>query len=345
MTAPRALHKPVTARAYGKINLHLGVGEVGADGYHELVTVFEALGTPETVTVALAAEDSVEVTGRYATAGIPLDSSNLALAAVIAFREHTGWAGNVAITIDKQVPVAGGMGGGSADAAAALVAVAKLAGHDDRAALEEIAATLGADVPFALHGGVALGRGRGDDLTRVLTKGTHHWVLATSTGTLSTPEVYRRVDELREQGDEQNLTGSADEKVPDDETVLDDEKVSDLEPGTDSGETRRGAARLTEPTEVLAALASGDVERLAAHVHNDMTDAAFSLLPDIAHVMDEGRRAGAHAVLLSGSGPTVGFLAQNATHALELAVLLEASRGVREVVRTTGPARGAHIVG
>lgn len=309
MSAPRQLHPSVTARAHGKINLHLGVGDPGPDGYHALVTVFEALGTPETVTVALAVEDSVEVTGRRASPSIPLDEKNLALAAVIAFRERTGWAGNVAITIDKQVPVAGGMGGGSADAAAALVAVAKLAGFEDRAVLEEIAAALGADVPFALRGGIALGRGRGDDLTPVLSQGTHHWVLATSTGMLSTSDVYRRVDELREQEEA-------------------------------GGE----AARLAEPTEVLAALASGDVEALAANVHNDMADAAVSLLPDIAHVMDEGRRAGAHAVLLSGSGPTVGFLAHNATHALELAVLLEASRGVREVVRTTGPARGAHIV-
>lgn len=309
MSAPRQLHPSVTARAHGKINLHLGVGDPSPDGYHALVTVFEALGTPETVTVALAVEDSVEVTGRRASPSIPLDEKNLALAAVIAFRERTGWAGNVAITIDKQVPVAGGMGGGSADAAAALVAVAKLAGFEDRAVLEEIAAALGADVPFALRGGIALGRGRGDDLTPVLSQGTHHWVLATSTGMLSTSDVYRRVDELREQEEA-------------------------------GGE----AARLAEPTEVLAALASGDVEALAANVHNDMADAAVSLLPDIAHVMDEGRRAGAHAVLLSGSGPTVGFLAHNATHALELAVLLEASRGVREVVRTTGPARGAHIV-
>lgn len=308
MSAPKQLHPAVTARAHGKINLHLGVGDAGPDGYHALVTVFEALGTPETVTIALADEDTVAVTGRRAGDGIPLDERNLALAAVIAFRERTGWGGRVAITIDKQVPVAGGMGGGSADAAAALVAVAKLAGFEDRAVLEEIAASLGADVPFALRGGIALGRGRGDDLTRVLSQGTHHWVLATSTGTLSTPDVYRRVDELRDRGE-------AD-----------------------------GAARLTEPTEVLAALAAGDVEALAASVHNDMTHAAVSLLPDIAHVMDEGRRAGAHAVLLSGSGPTVGFLAQNATHALELAVLLEASRGVREVVRTTGPARGAHLV-
>lgn len=316
MSAPRQLHPSVTARAHGKINLHLGVGDPGPDGYHALVTVFEALGTPETVTVALAVEDSVEVTGRRASPSIPLDEKNLALAAVIAFRERTGWAGNVTITIDKQVPVAGGMGGGSADAAAALVAVAKLAGFEDREVLEEIAATLGADVPFALRGGIALGRGRGDDLTPVLSQGTHHWVLATSTGMLSTADVYRRVDELREQ----EAAGGG--GVPD---------------------TSR-AARLVEPIDVLAALASGDVEALAANVHNDMTDAAVSLLPDIAHVMDEGRRAGAHAVLLSGSGPTVGFLAQNATHALELAVLLEASRGVREVVRATGPARGAHIV-
>jgi 4-diphosphocytidyl-2-C-methyl-D-erythritol kinase len=298
----------VTARAHGKINLHLGVGDAGADGYHELVTVFEALGTPETVTLTPAETDSVEVVGKYAAAGIPVDERNLALAAVVAFRERTGWNGRVAITIDKNVPVAGGMGGGSADAAAALVAVAKLADFEDRAVLTEIAAGLGADVPFALLGGIALGRGRGDHLSRVLARGTHHWVLATSTGQLSTASVYQRVDELRQEGDDAD------------------------------------AARLAEPQGVLTALAAGDVEKLAAHVHNDMTEAAVSLMPDIARVMDEGRRAGAHAVLLSGSGPTVGFLAQNAKHALELAVLLEASRGVREVVRTTGPAPGAHIV-
>ena len=308
MTGLRALPTPVTARAHGKINLHLGVGDAGADGYHELVTVFEALGTPETVTLTPADEDSVEVVGKYAAAGIPVDERNLALAAVIAFRARTGWDGRVAITIDKNVPVAGGMGGGSADAAAALVAVAALAYFEDRAVLAEIAAGLGADVPFALLGGIALGRGRGDHLSRVLSRGTHHWVLATSTGELSTASVYARVDELRQAGD-----------------------------GAD-------AARLAEPQGVLTALAAGDVEKLAAHVHNDMTEAAVSLMPDIARVMEEGRRAGAHAVLLSGSGPTVGFLAQNAKHALELAVLLEASRGVREVVRTTGPAPGAHIV-
>ncbi|WP_019157949.1 4-(cytidine 5'-diphospho)-2-C-methyl-D-erythritol kinase [Brevibacterium senegalense] len=308
MTGLRALPTPVTARAHGKINLHLGVDDAGADGYHELVTVFEALGTPETVTLTPAETDSVEVVGKYAAAGIPLDERNLALAAVVAFRERTGWNGRVAITIDKNVPVAGGMGGGSADAAAALVAVAALADFEDRAVLAEIAAGLGADVPFALLGGIALGRGRGDHLSRVLSRGTHHWVLATSTGELSTASVYARVDELRQAGH-----------------------------GAD-------AARLAEPQGVLTALAAGDVEKLAAHVHNDMTEAAVSLMPDIARVMEEGRRAGAHAVLLSGSGPTVGFLAQNAKHALELAVLLEASRGVREVVRTTGPAPGAHIV-
>lgn len=310
MTGLRALREPVTARAYGKINLHLGVGDPGPDGYHELVTVFEALSTPETVTLDLAAEDSVEVTGRAATADIPLDRTNLALAAVDAFREHTGWGGSVAISIDKQVPVAGGMGGGSADAAAALVAVAHLTGFTDRGALTRIAATLGADVPFALLGGVALGRGRGDDLSSVLSRGTHHWVLAASTGSLSTAEVYRRVDELR----------AAEEPA----------SVRD--------------ARLEEPRGVLEALAAGDTEKLAAHVHNDMEAAAISLLPDIARVMEEGKRAGAHAVLLSGSGPTVGFLAQNAKHALELAVLLEASRDVRAVLRTTGPAPGAHVI-
>ncbi|WP_245579719.1 4-(cytidine 5'-diphospho)-2-C-methyl-D-erythritol kinase [Brevibacterium album] len=323
--------RSATARAHGKINLHLGVGDAGADGYHQLVTVFAALGCAETVTLTEAAEDSVALTGRYAHAEVPLDGSNLALAAVQAFRERTGWDARVALTIDKQVPVAGGMGGGSADAAAALRAAAALAGFDDRGALHEIAATLGADVPFALRGGVALGRGRGDQLTPVLAQGTQHWVLATSTGALSTPLVYRRLDELRaERGTAAGGRAAG-------------------EGGAAAGAGASGTdgfrqLRLAEPTAVLAALASGSVEDLAAAVHNDMTQAAVTLLPDVAHVMEQGERAGALAVLLSGSGPTVGFLAQNATHALELAVLLEASRGVREVVRTTGPARGAHLV-
>lgn len=312
----------VTARAYGKINLHLGVGDPGTDGYHPLVSVFAALDCAETVTLALAAEDSVTVGGRYAEAGVPTDRTNLALAAVRAFRERTGWDARVSIHIDKQVPVAGGMGGGSADAAAALRAAAALAGFEDATVLREIAATLGADVPFALRGGVALGRGRGDELTPVLAKGTQHWVLATSTGSLSTPVVYRRLDELRA------------------------EAASTARGAAEAAEVLSGTAqlRLAEPTAVLAALASGSTELLAAAVHNDMTPAAVDLLPDVAHVMDQGRRAGALAVLLSGSGPTVGFLAQNPTHSLELAVLLEASRGVRRVARTTGPARGAHLV-
>lgn len=297
--------RTVRARAHGKINAFLHVGDLREDGYHELINVFQALSVAETVTLTPAEANSVEVTGKYASADIPLDDSNLALAAVLALGRATDTQVPVHVHIDKNVPVAGGMGGGSADAAAALRAYAALIGCEDVDLLHEVAASLGADVPFAYTGGTAVGTGRGDDLNPVLTRSRFHWVLATSTGSLSTPAVYRRLDELRAEG-----------KAP----------------------------GKSDPAEVLRALGSGDAADLAAAVHNDMTEAAIDLLPDVGHVMDTGLQAGALTALVSGSGPTVGFLAENATHALEIAVLLEASRGVRHVVRATGPAHGAELL-
>lgn len=310
---------PVTARAYGKINAFLAVGPLQDDGYHDLVTVFQSLDLAETVTLVPAEDFSVTLSGRYADTTVPLDSSNLGLAAVLALAEATGTTIPVEVAIEKNVPVAGGMGGGSADAAAALVAYAHLIGCTDRDLIAEVARGLGADVPFALRGGTALGTGRGDELSPVLGRGEFHWVLATSTGRLSTPEVYRRLDELRAAGS--STTGA------------------DAGPGAGAAE-----ADPADPAAVLRALGTADPEALAGALHNDMTDAAIDLLPDIAHVMDTGMRAGALRALVSGSGPTVGFLARDHTHALEIAVLLEASRGVRQVVRTTGPAGGAHLV-
>lgn len=300
--------RSVTARAYGKINVFLSVGPQRADGYHDLVSVFQSLDLAETITLAPAAETAVTLTGPRADTTVPLDSRNLAVQAVAALSEATQTHIPVAITIDKQVPVAGGMGGGSADAAAALVAYAELIGCDDAALLTRIAGELGADVPFALTGGTAIGTGRGDELVPVTGSGAFHWVLATSVASLSTPEVYRTLDELRRETS----------------TATDD--------------------TLRDPDDVVTALTAGDPHTLAGVLHNDMTDAAIELLPGIAEVMDSGLQAGALAALVSGSGPTVGFLVADPTHALDLTVLLEATRGVRDVVRTTAPAGGAHLV-
>ncbi|EKU48654.1 MULTISPECIES: 4-(cytidine 5'-diphospho)-2-C-methyl-D-erythritol kinase [Brevibacterium] len=313
MSAPTPLRPgtpaPVTVRAPGKINVHLGVGGVDEHGYHTLATVFQALGMVETLTLIPGGTGTILVQGRYADETVPVGESNLARRAITllitAFEAERDVEvlRDLDIVIDKQVPVAGGMGGGSADAAAALTGAAHLIGGVDAEVLADLALEIGADVPFLLRGGTAIGRGRGEELSPVLTRGQFHWVMATSAGQLSTPEVYGRFDEL----------------TPD-------------------------PAPAEVPAEVLTALAAGDVDTLAAAAGNDLTEAALSLRPELAEVIEAGREAGALLPLLSGSGPTVGFLARDARHALDLAVLLQATRGVKEALRTTGPAPGAHVV-
>ncbi|MGX6451790.1 4-(cytidine 5'-diphospho)-2-C-methyl-D-erythritol kinase [Brevibacterium paucivorans] len=320
----------VTARAPGKINVFLHVGDRMDDGYHELVTVFQALDMYEEVTLRLCFDQpdtvvrnisgndtypglspvhAVTLKGRFGSTAIPLDHSNLAVSAINRLAAQTGVHVPVEVEIEKNVPVAGGMGGGSADAAAALVAYAKLAGINDPDRLRTVGAELGADVPFALRGGFAVGTGRGDELSPILSSGEFTWVLATSVDELSTPVVYHALDDLR-----------------------------------DSGKAPHAGDVQTQLADVLQAVGSGDAHALAQVVHNDMEPAAFGLLPAIAEVVDTGRQAGALAALMSGSGPTVGFLVEGATHALDLTVLLEASESVKHVVRATGPACGAHIV-
>lgn len=300
---------PVTVRAPGKINVHLGVGGLDEHGYHELATVFQALNLNETLTLTPGGTGAITVTGKYADADVPQDETNFArraltvLAEAMAGERDVSVLDGVDILIDKQVPVAGGMGGGSADAAAALVGAAHLLGGVPDAVLAECAVAVGADVAFLLRGGTAIGHGRGEKLSPVITRGSFHWVMATSAGKLSTPAVYSRFD--------------------------------DLNPDPDPAEV---------PAQVLTALAAGDPEALAGAAYNDLADPALTFAPELAEVMDAGRAAGALLPLLSGSGPTIGFLAGDAHHALELAVLLQATRGVKEAIRTTGPAPGAHIV-
>lgn len=299
---------PVKVQAPGKINIHLGVGAAN-NGYHELATVFQALNLGETLTLIPGGTRTIIVQGRYADAEVPRDDSNFArravdlLVAALEGDRDVDVLRDLDIVIDKQVPVAGGMGGGSADAAAALVGAAHLVGGVDEAILHECAVAAGADVAFLLRGGTAIGHGRGEKLSPVLTRGTFHWVMATSASPLPTPDVYARFDELN----------------PD-------------------------PAPATVPDQVLTALAAGDPDSLAEFAANDLTEAAVSFMPEIAEVMEAGRDAGAVLPLLSGSGPTIGFLARDAHHALDLAVLLQATRGVNEALRTTGPAPGAHIV-
>jgi 4-diphosphocytidyl-2-C-methyl-D-erythritol kinase len=294
----------VIARAPGKINLVLRVGPRRADGYHDLLTCFQAVDIWETVALSPAEEFSIAVTGDVNLGEIPLDGNNLAMKAVAAVAQATGRTDAVAILIDKKVPVGGGMGGGSADAAATLIAINELWQTGlSQVELLDIAAELGSDVPFLLEGGTALGRGRGEIL-EPLKSSPLHWVIVPSMAHLATPGVYSRLDELRSDVD-----------------VVLPESLPDA---------------FTE------ALYRGDPEALAPHLINDMAQAAIDLNPGVEATLEKGLACGALAVMVSGSGPTCAMLARDHHHAE--VIHAACSEGGQYAVATTSPARGAHLV-
>lgn len=299
---------PVHVRAPGKLNLFFRVGRLQPDGYHAVASAYQAVSLFEDVWAHPAEGFSVEVTGDVEVGGVPLDETNLALRAARMLAAETGVAGGVRLVIRKGVPVAGGMGGGSADAAAALVACDALWGTAVPAArLHALAARLGADVPFALLGGTAVGIGRGDELTPASTAGRFDWVLVTSAEGLSTPEVYR---------------------------TLDAQRAADAAAGT--------VAAPEVSADVLEALASGNAGELGAGIRNDLQPAALALRPALAETIATGERLGAVGGIVSGSGPTVALLARDEAAAIGLAAALRAQgRAARHV---HGPVPGATIV-
>jgi 4-diphosphocytidyl-2-C-methyl-D-erythritol kinase len=308
----------VTVRVPAKINLQLAVGPRRADGYHDLVTVFHALSLFDDVTVAAATAtssggDGVTVTGE-GQADVPRDGDNLALRAVAALRASLpggapgapGAPGPVHVTIAKRIPVAAGLAGGSADAAAALVGCNELWGTGlTQQQLCAVAAQVGSDVSFAVLGGTAVGRGRGEELSPALVPAAqYHWVLAFADGHLSTPAVYAALDRLR---------GDADVAPPDLDAAL------------------------------MGALRAGDPVRVGKALSNDLQPAALSLFPALRKTLAAGREFGALGALVSGSGPTCLFLARNAERALDLAVALSGAGVCRSVLTATGPVGGAAI--
>jgi 4-diphosphocytidyl-2-C-methyl-D-erythritol kinase len=295
----------VTVRVPGKVNLYLAVGDRREDGYHELTTVFQAVSLLDEVTVRNADVLSLELVGEGADA-LPTDERNLAWRAAELMADHVGRAPDVSILIDKSIPVAGGMAGGSADAAAVLVAMNSLWELNvPRRDLRMLAARLGSDVPFALHGGTALGTGRGEELATVLSRNTFHWVLAFADGELHTPAVYAELDRLREAGDPERLAG---------------------------------------PGPVLAALAAGDAEQLAPLLGNEMQAAAVSMQPGLRRALRAGVEAGALAGIVSGSGPTCAFLCATAGSAVDVATELSGAGVCRTVRVVSGPVAGARVV-
>lgn len=297
----------VHVRAAGKINVFLGVGEPDAHGYHPLATVFQAVSLFEEVYAEPAEGFSVTVVGDEADA-VPTDGRNLAVQAAQLLAADTGHPGGVHLEIHKSVPVAGGMGGGSADAAAALVACDALWQTGCTSThLQGLGAQLGADVPFAVLGGTAVGTGRGDVLNPALVHGRFEWVLALSDEGLSTPRIYAALDEYRD------VHGAGVQR-----------------------------SSLQVPAAVLQALRAGDPHALAATMHNDLQVAAFGDRPDLEGVLAVGMHAGALRGIVSGSGPTIAFLCETPLSADRVHAELAAS-GVR-ALRAHGPVPGARVI-
>ena len=298
-------HKSVTVQVPAKVNLQLSVGPKESDGYHQVVTVFQAISLFDNIKIAEADQFSIAVSGDY-TNGIPLDQSNLVYKAIELMAEEFETEKNLEVSIQKSIPIAGGMAGGSADAAAVLFGIDQLyrlgLSKDE---LSEIARKLGSDVPFMLHGGTAVGRGHGDEITPALSRGTYHWVIAVSSTGLATPAVYAECDRLR--------TG-LDIKAP----TLNDE--------------------------LLQALLSGDATRVGKSLSNDLQAAACSIRPALRLILDTGQEYGALGGVVSGSGPSVAFLVADEDHSLDLAVALTSSGVVGSVARAQGPVTGAKII-
>ena len=300
--------KSVTVRVPAKVNLQLSVGPRESDGYHQLVTVFQAISIFDEVTVKIGEQGTginLTVSGDQIH-GVPTDSTNLVVKAIELIADKYELDIDVSIEIKKSIPVAGGMAGGSADAAATIVAIDELYSLDiTREEMHSIAAQLGSDVPFLLSGGTAIGQGRGDQLTAALSRGTYHWVLALSSVGLSTPAVYSECDRLRQGLD------------------ISDPQISDA---------------------LMQALLTAEPSNVGKLLVNDLQPAACSLRPALRLILDVGQEYGALGAIVSGSGPTVAFLVSDEEHGLDLAVALSASGVVGSVTRAFGPVHGAKVI-
>jgi len=302
------VNNSVTVRVPAKVNLQLSVGPRESDGFHNLVSVFQAISIFDEVTVSKTHAGNgvtISVTGEH-THGVPEDGSNLAVKAALLVGSKFEFDVDVHIEVKKSIPVAGGMAGGSADAAATLVAMDSLFNLEmSREELHALGSELGSDVPFMISGGTAIGQARGDQLTAALSRGTYHWVLALSSVGLSTPAVYAECDRMRA------------------EREIAAPQVSDV---------------------LMQSLLAADAEAVGNSLTNDLQNAACSLRPALSLVLEVGRDYGALGAIVSGSGPTVAFLVADEDSGLDLAVALTASGVVGSVARAHGPVHGAKVI-
>lgn len=305
--------RSVSASVPAKINLSLGVGPRRDDGYHPLATVYQSVSLHDEVRATETSDGSIEVSVHFEgdqeteRGDVPLGPANIAVRAAELLRAEAGNVDTgVHLAIRKSIPVAGGMAGGSADAAAAMVACNELWGLGlARDELEHYAAELGSDVPFCIRGGIAVGAGRGEQVSPVLAQGHYHWVFAIAEEGLSTAEVFAEYDRLNE---------------------------------------GRAIAQPEVPADLIAALRAGDATALGRALTNDLSDAALSLRPELATTLELGESCDVLGSLISGSGPTVMFLVRDEEHALDVAVALSSARVCADVVQALGPVPGARLV-
>ena len=295
----------VVASSPAKVNVFFAVGAFLKNGFHEVASCYQALNLREVVSVELEGRFSIDFAGPMATEckqAVPTDASNLVYKAALAIRKlNTNVLPDlVSFVIHKSVPIAGGMAGGSADGAAALVALEHLFDVDLGPQLPKVAAKLGSDVPFSLLGGTAIGTGRGEKLSKIETDAILHWVMTPSSVGLSTPDVYRKLDVMR----------------------------------TESGVDVSALEKPEVPAELVAALVSGDAAEVANYMHNDLEVAALALRPELADTIEAGRKAGALKSMVSGSGPTIAHLAKDRIHAEQIANRL-AGQGLPSIATHT----------
>lgn len=297
---------PVKVRVPAKVNLHLGVGPLRRDGYHELNTIYHAISIYDELTARRGDTLALTMEGE-GTGELALDDTNLVIRAAHALAGYAGVLPHARLHLRKQIPLAGGLAGGSADAAAALVACDALWGTGlSRDELAGIAADLGSDVPFLIYGGTALGTGRGEAISPVLARpSSWHWVVAIADVGLSTPVAYRELDRLRDSGAAGAPLGSTDA--------------------------------------LLGALRQRDPRVLARTLGNDLQDAALAMRPTLADTLKAGEAAGALTGIVSGSGPTCVFLTASAADAERIAAELTAMGVCREARVAHGPVAGARV--
>ena len=296
----------VVVRVPGKINLQLSVGPLESDGYHALATIFQAVSLCDDLVVSIVDKPGIHIRAEGRSNHMPTTKENLAYKAAELMKKEFEIDEGIEISIKKEIPISGGMAGGSANAGATIVALDHLFSLGmNRDEMETLGSTLGADVPFTISGGTAIGTGRGDRITPVLTRGNYHWVLALSSSGLSTPSVYKECDRLRE-------------------------GMEVAHPHVNDS--------------LLQALTTGDPRAVGAVLSNDLQSAACSLKPALRLILDVGKDYGALGGIVSGSGPTVAFLAENDEHALDLVVALTSSGVVGNVLRAQGPVPGARVI-